>query len=273
MRNSLAFRLASRRRCYYVSGNVYEDAALIHAGPLPVNDMKKWLTIVALLWLAACQAGTGTAPTLEPTAEVTPDDEVTQVSASGVTLAIRAPAGWQSVPNEYGILLAEHTELDGNQRVDGILVYVFVQGIAELDLDPAPANNPALRLLNHVTGMPDDSLRNASISATTPFKLGAHEAAYYLLSDGHGNKTLVLAMADSMADKVIVCNVSAPRQEAQRIRAVLPMMLERLTIDGQAVDMTGLELLPDPLVFPEHRRDDDDADASEDADNASAPSG
>lgn len=220
--------------------------------------MKWWLALVVLFSLAACQVGTGTAPTLIPTSAPTPD-EVAEMSSSGVTLTLRMPHGWQSVPNEYGILLAEHTEL-GDDAPDGILVYVFVQGIGELDLEPTPEDNPAFRLLNHVTRAPDDSMRDASISQTTAFTMGAHQAAYYLLSDGHGNKTLVLAMSRESDDKVIVCNVSASRYDAERIRTILPMMLSNLKIDGQPVDMTGLEALPNPLVFPEHayERDKDD---------------
>lgn len=233
-----------------------------------MNDMLRWIILAVALSTAACRAGAIATPTVEPTAsptEATPS-EIAEVSAEGVTLSLRMPDGWQSIPNDYGILLAEHTELNVAGAPSGILVFVFVQGTVELDLDTVEEGNSAYRLLTHVSRRPDASLNNATISQTVPLELGAHEAAYYLLSDGHGNKTLVLAMAAAgNPDTIVVCNVSASREDAGRIREVLPTMLANLSIDGQPVDMRGLEHLPDPLVFPEHRRDHHPPEATREA--------
>lgn len=191
--------------------------------------------------------------------------EVAEVSADGVTLALDAPQGWQSIPNERGILLAEHTELSGGEPTNGILVYVFVQPTVELELHTVDESNLALELLKHVTKRPDSSLDDATITETEPLRVGLHDAAYYLLSDQHGNRTLVLALANSASDKVIVCNVSASYHDSDRIRDVLPMMLSRLTIDGETIDLTGLDGLPSPLIFPIHHRREPDAEATPDS--------
>jgi hypothetical protein len=227
--------------------------------------MLRCIAFVVLFSLAACQSGAITVtPTVEPTAQPAPD-EVAEVRADGITLALNTPSGWQSIPNERGILLAEHAELSSSNATNGILVYVFVQPTRELDLNTPDDTSLALRLLNHVTRKPDSSLDDATITETEPLRVGLHDAAYYLLSDAQGNRTLVLALSSDATDKVIVCNVSASYQDSNRIREVLPMMLSRLTIDGQEVDLSGLDILPDPLIFPIHHRRETDDEATPDS--------
>ena len=225
-----------------------------------------------LIALAACQTGTGITPTLEPTASPTPD-EVTQVSVDGVTLAIQTPRGWQSVPNEHGILLAEHAELHGNGAPNGILVYIFVPEMKDMDVDDSQ-DNLALTVLDHVTKLPS-YVGDSTVTTAIPMRLGPHNAAYYLLSDAQNNRTFVLALTDPATNKIIVCNVSSSNYDSARIRRVLPLVLANLTIDGQSVDLGGLDALPDPLVFPVHRRREQDYDAAREVtpDAVSTPPG
>lgn len=218
---------------------------------LPLKIMLRWIPIVMLIALAACQTGTGAPPALEPTASPAPD-EVMQVSADGVTLAIQTPRGWQSVPNDYGILLAEHAELHGSGAPNGILVYIFVPKIEDMAVDDHEANL-ALAVLEHVTRLPA-YVGDSTVTSAVPMRLGPHNAAYYLLSDAEDNRTLVLALTDPATNKIVVCNVSSSRHDSGRIRGVLPTVLASLTIDGQAIELDGLDALPDPLVFPVHSR-------------------
>ena len=216
-----------------------------------------------LVALAACQSGTAPTPTVEPTPSPTPD-EVAQVFADGVTLAIQTPRGWQSVPNDYGILLAEHAELHGNGTPNGILVYIFVPKMSDMGVDDDDDGNLALAVLDHVTTLPA-YVGDSTVTEALPMRLGLHNAAYYLLSDAEDNRTFVLALTDPATDKLVVCNVSASRRDSARIRDILPIVLANLTIDGQPVDLSGLAALPDPLVFPDHRRDHDYDDATHEA--------
>lgn len=236
---------------------------------LPLKTMFRWITLVVLVTLTACQTATGLTPTLAPTESPTPN-EVTQVSADGVTLAIQTPHGWQSVPNDYGILLAEHAELYGSGTPDGILVYIFVPKMEDMPVDDHD-DNLALAVLDHVTKLPA-YVGDSTVTSAMPMRLGSHNAAYYLLSDADDNRTLVLALNDPATNKIVVCNVSSSRRDSVRIRSILPTVLANLTIDGQAIVLEGLDALPDPLVFPVHRREADDEatpDATEDAVSAS----
>src|SRR5687768_12964041 len=117
--------------------------------------MKKWLVVFLILDLAACKvSGAASSVPTEVTPEVTEQaqDAWTSVTAGQVELSIRTPDGWQSVPNDYGILLAEHTEITETQAPDGILVYLFIPSMEdELEFDDGGESNKAYQVLDHIT--------------------------------------------------------------------------------------------------------------------------
>jgi hypothetical protein len=217
--------------------------------------MKKWLVVFLILDLAACKvSGTASPVPTEVTPEVTAQaqDAWTRLTAGGVELSIRTPAGWQSVPNDYGILLAEHTEITETQAPDGILVYVFIPVMEdELEFDDDDELNKAYQILDHVTSMPE-YIGYSTVSETVAFQWDGHDAAYYLLTDGEGNHTMVIALFLPQAGRMLVCNISSSAQDAYRIREVLPEVLSSLTVNGTAMDAASLAALPNPLPFPEH---------------------
>jgi hypothetical protein len=49
---------------------------------------------------------------------------------------------------------------------------------------------------------------------------------------------------------LVVSHISIPENQAQRLRPLLPHLLDSLTIDNVPVDVMALNHLPDPLVFP-----------------------
>ena len=218
--------------------------------------MKKWLVVFLILDLAACKVSGAASPVpTEATPEVTAQaqDAWTSLTAGQVELSIRTPDGWQSVPNEFGILLAEHTEITETQAPDGILVYVFIPGMEdELDFNDADQPNKAYQVLDRITSMPE-YIGYSTVSETVAFQWDEHDAAYYLLTDGDGNHTMVIAISLPESGRMVVCNISSSAQDAYRIRQVLPDVLSSLTVNGTAMDAASLYALPDPLPFPEHR--------------------
>jgi hypothetical protein len=92
---------------------------------------------------------------------------------------------------------------------------------------------------------------DANISEPVAFDWDHHDAAYYLLNNRDGTVTMLLAMGMPNGHSLVVCHISVPDDQAQRIREELPRLLESLTIDGQVVNVDALRSLPDPLVFPE----------------------
>ncbi len=99
--------------------------------------------------------------------------------------------------------------------------------------------------------MPSHTGNDVAISDPAGFDWDQYGAAYYLMSSGDGIKALVLALALSKEPpQVVVCNVSVPASQAGRIRAMLPTLLDGLTLDGRVFDGASLSALPDPLPFP-----------------------
>src|SRR5688572_27804803 len=186
--------------------------------------MKKWLFVLLILDLAACKvSGIASPVPTEVTPEVTEQaqDAWTHVTAGDVEMSVRTPDGWQSVPNEYGILLAEHTELIQTEAPGGILVYLFIPVMEdELDFDDEYAPNKAYQALNHITSMPE-YIGYSTVSETVAFEWDGRDAAYYLLTDGVGNHTMVIALFLPESDRMVVCNISSSAQDASRIRDVV----------------------------------------------------
>ncbi len=214
--------------------------------------LKRFLIAAAFLF-AACQP---TAPTETSTAiPATPQSDGGQelqwleTEMNGVSLGIWKPSGWETDLTN-GLVLAEHTNSTNSMVDAGMLVYVFVPPIDEFEIG-ADDNNIAWTLLNQVVKMPSHTGSDVTVSVPAGFDWDQYGAAYYLMSSGDGIKALVLALALSKEPpKVVVCNVSVPSSQASRIRAMLPTLLDGLTINGRVFDGTLLGALPDPLPFP-----------------------
>ncbi len=226
--------------------------------------MMRWIVLVLLVGLAACDmSGAPLTPTVEVIPTATPvRDEWTRVSADGVQLSVRPPSGWQSITNEYGILLAEHAGMTGDTTPHGILVYIFVQKVHDLGMPITEGGNLAWDVLNNVTQR-QEYVGNSTVTDTVAIRWGERDAAYYLLSDSDGNYTFVLAMVMPSAEKLVVCNITTTAEDADRIREMLPRILENVMVDGAPLDESIDDLLPDPLVFPEAPAETTDEPSSE----------
>lgn len=91
---------------------------------------------------------------------------------------------------------------------------------------------------------------HARVSEPAGFEWDGHDAAYYLLNDGEGNRSVLLAFALQRPQRLVVCNFSSPAADAHNIRAMLPSVLSSLTINGTSMDISAINSLPDPLDFP-----------------------
>jgi hypothetical protein len=215
--------------------------------------MIRWI-IVALLTslLAGCKMGT---PRETPTAaDLTPEttaaiDSWAHRSLEGVDIAIQTPPGWQAIHIEDGLLLAEHANLEA---AEGALVYIFVYDIDELEPGDNVSPNLAWQVLNSVAQMPEH-MENSVVSETVAFGWSGHQAAYYLLTDRDHNHTMVVALALPSEGKLVIANISTPAKDADRIREVLPIVLSDLTVNGERMDVSALDELPDPLEFPRYQ--------------------
>ncbi len=194
----------------------------------------------------------------EPAAQPTPNAtgiaaaqaEWIELEVRGVTLGVEKPSGWEALRTEDGIMLAEHFSpmLAGGEAPRGVQAHIFVHSTADFTLPTASAN-VAWSILNQIAHEPS-YIGSAQVNEVFGFQWGEHDAAYYLSNNGDGHVTLLLAIAMPDVQRLVVCNFTAPTSEGGRIRALLPYLLDRLTVNGQALGRQDLDRLPDPLVFP-----------------------
>ncbi|NDJ60525.1 MAG: hypothetical protein GYB67_05330 [Chloroflexi bacterium] len=168
----------------------------------------------------------------------------------GVRLSLAIPRGWQAAVND-GLILAEHTvSVETPTPVVGMLVYVFVPPLNELDLSRvADGQNRAWAVLNQVVSNPNQVGRDVAISAPISFEWAGHDAAYYLLTGQDQTKTFVLALALPDSEQVVVCNISVPAND-HSLYTRLPHVLDGLMIDGTRFDGALLREMVAPLAFP-----------------------
>lgn len=156
------------------------------------------------------------------------------------------------MPDGYGngIMLAEHIESDeDNIEPDGMQVHIFIPDMTKLAITLSAESNFALDVLHYVAHSPI-YVTDATVSEPSGFVWHDHHAAYYLVSNKDGIRTIVLAVGIPGGEHVVVTNISAPADHAYRIRRVLPLVLDSLTVGGVRLGSEALTALPDPLEFP-----------------------
>ena len=226
--------------------------------------------IAAVLFLTACQpfASAETVVTLEtaevvdtPTAQITEDPPAAapapdwvETVMNGVSLGMWKPAGWE-IDQSQGLVLAERTDSPRGLVAGGMLIYCFVPPVDEFGVN-GNESNFALAVLTKVVKMPSHTGHDVAVSAPVGFTWDDHQAAYYLLATGTGMRALVLALALPGEGKVVACNVSVSMSQAERIRAMLPHLLDGMTVEGSVMGGAALDTLPDPLPFPRYNATD-----------------
>ncbi|MEO8608479.1 MAG: hypothetical protein ABI690_11380 [Chloroflexota bacterium] len=219
------------------------------------------LFIVVLMGTAACQSAlsSATTPTVEPTSTVertpesTPKNSTTsdweQVDVKGVRLGIQIPDGWEAQETDDGVLIAEHFgTIESNSA--GMMIYLFVHSLDGFQLPASTHANIAWAALEQISKQ-REYIGDALVSAPAGFDWNGQDAAYYLLNDGDGNLSMLIAVALSAPQRLVVCRFISPASQADKIRAMLPDVLGTLSINGITMDMDALHELPDPLQFPQ----------------------
>lgn len=166
---------------------------------------------------------------------------------NGVRLGMWKPADWE-IDQSQGLVLAERNYSPQGIVVGGMLINCFVPLVDEFGVTEDQSNF-ALAVLARVVNMPSHT-HDVTVSQPVGFTWGEHRAAYYLMATGTGMRAMVLAIALPDESKVVACNVSVTMSQAQRIRAMLPQLLDGLTVDDSEMDGSVLETLPNPLPFP-----------------------
>jgi hypothetical protein len=222
--------------------------------------MLRYLLFGLLLLLPACKrweaSPTAEAPGTEnldlSTLSLNTEPRWLEATTDGVTMGIMSPEGWFG-ETRGGLLIAEHVSpVEGSKPTAGILVYIFAPPLNEFSLSGQATDSFALHVLEQVIQMPTHVGFDVSVSQPVSFRWDNHDAAYYLLTGADGTRTLVLALTvPDNSNRLVVANISVPAGREAALRETLPRVLHGLEINEITLDGTGLNVLPDPLPFPE----------------------
>lgn len=178
-------------------------------------------------------------------------DERTYHADGEYILSIVVPGGWETYNTNDGIVLNEMIGANApDTPLHGILIHLFIPDSRQFRWpNDDDQTNLAWYILKQVVHN-RDYVGDALISEPVAFDWDHHDAAYYLLNNRDGTVTMLLAMGMPDSRSLVVCHISVPDSQAQRIRRILPDLLATLMIDGQLIDAAALHALPDPLEFP-----------------------
>lgn len=218
--------------------------------------MRKLLTIslyigISLL-IVACEGANEPPTTPVPTATTTPAPVAESIKANlqGVEINMRVPPGWNGRRMDDGIFLAEQRgSIHNTGKLMGMQVFIFVHAVDDF---PRPVNNeshPARRILQQIISQPN-ILGDSAVSDPQPFIWDGNDAAYYLVNDTHDKVSLVIAVVLANESQLVAINISCPSSRAASIREALPELLADLWVNGVLMSASGVDALPDPLVFP-----------------------
>jgi hypothetical protein len=211
-----------------------------------------------LMFLACLATACGAALPIEPptrTPLIVPTPTVNKVARleiemNGVRLSIETPAGWEGRTTGDGLMLAEHFDPMDDAAGDDVQMHLFVHPTNQFRAPQDTTVNPAWDMLKQVQANPN-YMGTAKTTEPQPFNWDGHDSAYYLVNDGSGSVSILLAMLVRDPMVLVVSNISAPLSRHQDIRPLLPTLFQTLTINGQPLSLTVLDSLPDPLVFPQ----------------------
>lgn len=173
------------------------------------------------------------------------------LTSGGVSIVLPRPKGWEELATESGVMIAEHfTRLADRGAQHGLMASVFVTPLSEFP-EAADADGPLAReILNAlIAAYPDEERRSSDVQ---PFMWAGYDAAYYLVSEAEsGARILIVGLTLPDEGVLVTGSVSAPVERAGQIRAVAPLVLGGVSVNGAVLGPDGLDALPEPLVFPE----------------------
>ncbi|MEQ8675831.1 MAG: hypothetical protein RLP44_06335 [Aggregatilineales bacterium] len=171
-----------------------------------------------------------------------------------VAVQLTPPTEWAVNTTPYGVLLTEHIRSIATEgQLDGILLHTFVDPLDDVRVSisdtTSESYNPALQILSQIVA--DTAyVGDSAVTSPLPFEWNGNPAAYYLLTNQDENVSLVLGVIAPETTRLLTLTVSAPVNQASRIRTLLPELLSSLSLNGNLLDASALNGLPDPLEFP-----------------------
>jgi hypothetical protein len=198
---------------------------------------------ILLLFLMACRPHT---------LSLTPAPERTlRLSQDGVTLALDVPPLWQSrVANERIILMQMNQPMNAEGILNGVVVNLWLPAKNAMPNTPA-GSATTVEVLSQFLNNPSIT-ESATISTPVAFQWQQYDSAYYLLNAGDGNITLVVALTAPQTQRMIAINLSTSLDNTDSLVPTLSLLLERMSVNDNALNASLVSFLPTELPVPTH---------------------
>ncbi len=206
--------------------------------------MQRFLSYLLIFFVVACSPHKATL--------LNPTSEVLSLFSDDITLEVDIPELWTSHISEEHIILMEMSQpIDEHGAINGVIVNIWLPQKADLDPSASATTTTAEELLGRVLDSPD-LVASAAVSTPVSFRWHQYDSAYYLLNNGDGNVTLVLALTSAHTDRMIALNLSTNTKNTARLLPTLSMVLEKMHINGTKLDASLVNHLPSELPVPVH---------------------
>lgn len=184
------------------------------------------------------------------TAQTEPKIETTHATLRGHDVTLAAPANWEVMTHDTGIILTESAHaFDGVGHMEGIFIHLFLPDIAALS-PSAPADGFPLQVLQDVVRLPELT-GTPHITPPAAFEWESHDAAYYTLHNGDGVFTLLVS-AVLPNDTLVMLNLSTAEGHIPLLHEQAAIALDSVKIDGHTLHgSTLMASLPNPLPVPD----------------------
>ncbi|TVR18472.1 MAG: hypothetical protein EA396_15055 [Anaerolineaceae bacterium] len=211
-----------------------------------------WLIIIGIIGLVGCRPSSppdDSAIISRSAGSLAPADRV-EFNVNGATVSFAYPDDWEFYRTEFGVVVAESLgSIAEDGQLGGLLMHVWAPPLNDFSISASDTNR-ARAILEQITGNPS-YIGGAHVSVPRAFDWEGVEAAYYLLDNIEGNVTVVLGVLLPDAEQLIAASISAPKDQAYRVRAQIPRLLDGLMVNGVLLSGETLdETLPYPLSFP-----------------------
>lgn len=201
--------------------------------------------MVIMLLLAACSPGSNNAASHNET-----QAEWVHFELETVSIRLQQPANWTAYTNSEYVILSEHNHaIQENGALAGIVAQFWTPKVTDFEWEHQAEANAAWEILRAVVHKPQ-LVGGAAHTEPVPFKWDGHDAAYYLLNSGDGNRSLVLLLMLPDEQTILAGRISTALQEAHRIREVLPLIFEHVEVNDKRLNSRVLNDLPDNFTFP-----------------------
>jgi hypothetical protein len=167
-----------------------------------------------------------------------------------LSVSLGIPTNWTGFIDSNHLILTQFREpINPDGTLNGIIVNVWLPQRNVLSEDDPINLVPTSDLLRQITNLPD-LIGTAVASTPQPINSTVYDGAYYVLNNGDGNATLVLAITPRDSEQLVAFNVIANIANFEAVLPSLETILMQMSIRDREVDQSILEVLPDEIIIP-----------------------